>query len=131
MFKKLIALALLALFSCEPAFAQTAIGQPVALSQSAATEGTHVFKATGGVVYSLTVSNSSTAGWLMLFNSATAPADGTVAPVYCMYVPANQSLRLPFDYPVALSTGIAVAYSSTGCFTKTASATAFFSAQIQ
>jgi hypothetical protein len=69
----------------------------------------------------------------MVFNSTTVPVDGAVTPIECQAAPANGTTSLTFNPgPVeSYSTGISVAFSSTGCFTKTASATAFFHGGIQ
>src|SRR5262249_2683801 len=44
--------------------------------QSAAAEGHHVFKVGSGLLYGLSVTIGATRGWVMLFDSATVPADG-------------------------------------------------------
>ena len=94
---------------------------------STAVESGHVLKASPGTLYFVTVTVSA-AGYLMLFNSAAVPADGTItpanAPVYL-----GQAGTYTIDYGPSgktFSVGIAVAFSSTGPLTKTASATAFF-----
>lgn len=100
---------------------------------SAAVESGHVLKASAGNLYSVYATVSSTAGYLMVFNSTTVPADGAVTPLQCMQVPANSTTGLNFNPgPVEVySTGISVAFSTTGCFTKTANATAFFHGSVK
>lgn len=75
-----------------------------------------------------------TQGWGMVFNSATDPADGatTVGTAAgnleeCIYVPASTTQAISFQgLPVeTYSAGITAVFSSTGCGTKTESATAF------
>jgi hypothetical protein len=91
-----------------------------------------VLKASAGNLYSLHMTVGATAGFLMLFNSTTAPADGAVTPVHCIVAPANQTTSLShIMYPASFSTGITAVFSSTGCFTKTASASAFFGGQVK
>jgi hypothetical protein len=69
----------------------------------------------------------------MVFNATSAPIDGAVTPQNCIQVPANSTNFLNWapQPPEWYSTGISVAFSTTGCFTKTASATAFFHALVQ
>lgn len=95
---------------------------------SVTTESSHVLKANPGNLYSLYVVTGATAGFLMTFNRTTAPSDGAVTPVECIPVPANSvgSLNFSGAPPDWYSTGIVAVFSSTGPFTKTASATAFF-----
>jgi hypothetical protein len=61
------------------------------------------------------------------------PADGTVAPVYCIPVPASSAVSISFSGapPDAYSIGIVAVFSTTGPFTKTSSATAFFTWRVQ
>lgn len=95
---------------------------------SAAVEGTHVLKGSAGNLYGLVVTNTTVAGYVMVFNATTAPADGAVTPIYCLPIGINQTVSLtgPSTIPISFSTGISVAFSTTGCFTKTVSATAMF-----
>lgn len=100
---------------------------------SSAAEGTRVFKASAGSLYSAYVTSGATAGFLMIFNSATAPGDGAVTPIHCVQVPANTTQSVNFNPgpPEVYATGISAAFSSTGCFTKTVSATAFFHGSVK
>lgn len=95
-------------------------------TSSAALESGRVLKASAGNLYMLSVSTSGTAGYVMVFNSTTVPADGAVTPVICRQMATNSTLTISNSVlPARFATGISVAFSSTGCFTKTASATAF------
>jgi|ERR1700735_1285908 len=102
---------------------------------SASLESGHVLKAGPGCILSGYVTIDSTSvGWLMLFNSKTVPADGAVTPQDCVYITTNPgSIGLNWAPlpPEWFSTGISAAFSSTGCFTKTASAHAYFHALVQ
>ena len=100
---------------------------------STAAEGTHVLKASAGNLYSAYVTTGATAGYFLVFNATSAPADGAVTPIHCVQVPANTTMGISFNPgPVEVySTGISLAFSSTGCFTKTASATAFFHGSVK
>lgn len=116
----------------------TTIGSPDITSGitpvvSSAAEGSHVLKASSGNLYSLYVTTGATAGFLMTFNATAAPADGAVTPVECVAVAANQTTAASFNSgpPDAYSTGIVAVFSSTGCFTKTVSATAFFKGRVK
>lgn len=105
-------------------------GTPVV---SAAAEGSHVLKASPGCLISVYVTIGATGGFLMVFNSTTVPADGAVLPQDCIQVAASTSNYLNWapQPPEFFSMGISVAFSTTGCFTKTVSATAFFHALVQ
>jgi hypothetical protein len=100
---------------------------------SSALEAGHVLKAGPGNLYSLYVMTTSVSGYLMTFNATTIPADGAVNPVECIQIPANSAAAISFDGapPDYYSTGIVAVFSSTGPFTKTASATAFFKWRVE
>lgn len=85
-----------------------------------------VVKASAGTLYGFS-GNSTVNGFFMLFNATSAPVDGAVTPVKCYPYVANTPFAAGFYPPLFLSTGITVVFSTTGCFTKTASATAFIS----
>jgi len=99
---------------------------------STALEANHIIKAGAGNLYSFNVSADSTlsgaAWWLMIYNATSAPADGAVTPAKCYAFPSGTTgYSAAFNLPVNFSTGITIGVSTTGCFTKTASAHAFFS----
>lgn len=100
---------------------------------SAAAEGSHVLKASGGCLISTYVYNSGAAAFLMIFNSATVPADGAVTPIECVPVASAsyQFINFSPQPPEWFSTGISAAISTTGCFTKTVGSGAFFHALVQ
>jgi hypothetical protein len=109
------------------AFPATAVVSPSA-------ESGRVLKASPGCLLAVYVTTGAVAGYITTYNSITVPADGaSQTPINCVAVAANSSVGLNFapQPPEFYSTGIAVAFSSTGCFTKTASATAFFHALVQ
>lgn len=125
------------LFCALPAFA----AENIKPAFSAAAESSHVFcDATGTApvrkapcfLRSLYVTTGATAGYLMTFNAVSAPVDGAVTPRECIAVPANSTVSLDFaDTTEDYVTGLTAVFSSTGCFTKTASATAFFKGRAQ
>lgn len=84
-----------------------------------------VLKASAGNLYGYNVVTGASAGYLMIFNATTAPADGTVTPTLCIPIAANTGVDRQFAKPKRFTTGITMVFSTTGPFTKTASATAF------
>jgi hypothetical protein len=99
---------------------------------STAAESSHVLKPAPGQLTSAYVVSSVT-GYLMLLNSASTPPDGAVTPLECIPVSANVAAGIAFSGlpPETYSIGITAVFSTTGCFTKTASATAFFHGAVQ
>lgn len=91
-----------------------------------------IAKASAGAVYEWQVSTGATAGHIMTFDAATIPADGAVTPLHCVHVAANATVAYSAEIaPLQFSTGFVVTFSTTGCFTKTASATAHIRARVQ
>lgn len=91
-----------------------------------------VLKASAGNLYSVNVVTGASAGFVMFFNATSAPGDGAVTPVYCMPIAANSGFNMAnTPIPANFTTGITIVFSTTGCFTKTASATAFIAGQFQ
>lgn len=95
---------------------------------SAAAESNHVV--TGQHYVQSIYAWSSVAGYLMTFDATSVPADGAVTPKECIPVPAgsygaHELVATQDNY----GAGLVLVYSTTGCFTKTASATAFFYAR--
>lgn len=94
---------------------------------STSAESNHVICSGACNLYGWLVTNGATPGYVMVFNATSAPSDGAVTPTMCVSVPsANSSVSynngtLPSRY----STGVTIVFSTTGCFTKTASATAY------
>lgn len=102
---------------------------------STAVEACHVLKASAGNLYGFTLNATSTASandWVLVFNAASAPADGAVTPVDWGRVNPNgfYSWAMP-AIPVYFSTGITVCLSTTGPLTKTAEAQAVISGKVQ
>jgi hypothetical protein len=86
-----------------------------------------VLKASAGTLYGAYVTTVATGGYFMVFNATTAPADGAVTPQQVIVAPANSTVAISFNGSPneTYTTGITLVFSSTGPFTKTASATAF------
>lgn len=109
-----------------------AAANAIAPSASTAAESSHIAKASAGNLYRVAITTGGTAGYLMAFNAVSAPADGAVTPLLCRVIAANASLTVSFaEMPARYGTGITFVFSSTGCLTKTASATAFFEWSVQ
>jgi len=100
---------------------------------STVAEGTHILKPSSGCLIAVSVTSGAVSGYLLVYNSITAPVDGTVTPIECVPVGANslQFINFAPQPPEFYSVGISVVYSTTGCFIQTTSATAFFHALIQ
>lgn len=78
-----------------------------------------------GANFSATVS-----GWLLVYDSLTCGANGTVSPLRTYAYPtANLSATVSWgSTPLRFATGIALCFSTTGPYTATASTTAFIAA---
>lgn len=94
---------------------------------SADTVSNFVPTATGKKLYGFSVKNAATAGFAMLLDATVLPANGAVAPLWCQQMAAQSGVMLYPEIPFQMANGIVLAYSSTGCDSLTASATAKFS----
>ena len=137
---KRLALALWLVFAASAAQAQqnclvppAAPATPVVASSAENTAGGKILKAAPGCLLALYVVNSTTAGYLMVFNSTTIPADGAVTPIHCIPIGASSYQWINFAPmpPEWYSAGISIAFSTTGCFTKTVSAALFMRGLVQ
>lgn len=129
--KRLLAFALtLALAACaQPVLAQTIT--PVTPLASPAVSAGWVAASNTTNAYHLSVTSGASAGYLLVFDAIAIPADGAVTPKLCRAVAANATLSTTFSSPAAFRNGIVMVFSTTGCYTKTASATAFFEASFK
>lgn len=84
-------------------------------------------------VYGIQVTSGAVAGYVMVFLSEDAPPDGVVEPTKCFRLPATSTLdwNLRPGPPLYSPTGVNVVFSSTGCFIKTQSDTAFIAIDLQ
>lgn len=108
----------------------------IAQVTSASAEASHVLKATPGNLYNAYAVNlTSTAGFLVLLDATSAPADGAIVPIACAVLPASGSAAISYigGAPQVFATGItAVVTSATTCFTKTTGViTAFISGGVK
>lgn len=84
-------------------------------------------------LFSVSVSASS-AGYLMVFDSASVPASGTVAfPLlrYCAPVASATPYGFSWSIPDLFASAVVVAYSSTGCGTFTPATALWLGGQAQ
>lgn len=74
--------------------------------------------------------SATVAGWLLVYDSLTCGANGTVAPLRAYAYPtANLTATVSWgSAPLRFATGLALCFSTTGPFTATASTTAFIAA---
>lgn len=126
----------LALFLAALCLATPALAAPdnllISPVSSPAAEGSRVFKVGQGNLYRLSVTTGASGGYLMVFDATTPPVDGVVTPAICRVVAANSTLSLALADPIArFGTGITAVFSTTGCFSKTVSATAYFEGYFQ
>ena len=92
----------------------------------------YVFCVSACNMYGLNVVAGASAGFVMLFNSTSVPADGAVTPIFCMPLAANAGMEANWrTIPKRMTVGATLVFSTTGCFTKTASGTAFLSGDYQ
>lgn len=111
----------------------TVFGPVMPKASGASLVSTLIAKAKGGLLCGLDVTTTTQAGWVMLFDSATVPADGGVAPLKAWRIGTDASFHQGPDgfAPLLFANGIVVVFSSTGPLTKTESATAFISADVK
>lgn len=102
-------------------------GASVTATATTVAAGSVLAKGSAGNLYGVNVVAGASAGYLMVFNAGSVPADGTVTPIKCIPVAANAGLIMEFTPPIRCTTGITAVFSTTGPFTKTISATAFIS----
>jgi hypothetical protein len=109
-----------------------AAGVAITSIVSSAAESNHVFCSAACNLWGMYITTGATAGFVLTFDATTAPIDGAVTPKHCVQVPANASVSLDYGSGPAsrYSTGLTAVYSTTGCFNKTASATAYFHGRI-
>jgi len=110
----------------------SASGAAIAPTTSTSAGSNLLLKSGAGNGYRYAITTSGSAGYFMVFDAASAPADGAVTPKICRAVAANSSLEIDHSTaPDRFATGIVEVFSTTGCFTKTASATAELEGSVQ
>lgn len=108
---------------------QTTAVAGMVMNQTTAVASSKVLKASACNVYSINCTAGASAGFVNLYDATTAPVDGAVTPVLSFPVAANANFFINFNYPVRCATGAVVAFSTTGPFTQTLSATALLGGQ--
>ncbi len=97
-----------------------ALAVPIYAGQvkSTALEASHVLSATPAQLGRVDIFNSKgTAQFILIINAASLPSNGAVTLLYPpIPIGANSAVTLTFPRPLAASTGIVVANSSTGTF---------------
>lgn len=84
----------------------------------------------GAFGFEVTADSTLYAGlwYILIFNTSTDPSDGAVTPTKCYVGLANSpTIAGGFTASSAFNSGITIAVSTTGCFTKTESTHAFIS----
>lgn len=106
----------------------SAAASAVSSGQSTVAEGSRIIKASAGNLYGVNATSGASAGYLLVYDSATVPADGATTPKKTFVMAANSTIAFDFDMPIRMASGIVLVFSTTGPFTKTLSATAFLAA---
>jgi len=115
-------------FMAFPAWAQN-VSRYVAPSTAA--ESSRVVCNAACVSYGFNVNSGASAVWVMVFDATSAPSDGaSQTPVKLYQVAANSTLSVGYE-GLRFNTGMTLVCSTTGPFTKTASATCTFSGDIR
>lgn len=98
---------------------------------SAVAETSHVVPQGVLFLHGAAITTGAVAGFFMILSAAADPGNGAVAPLKCVQVAANSTGSLSPDPNTAWDfvKGIVLVFSTTGCFTETQSATAYFSWQ--
>ena len=102
-------------------------------SASQAAETSHVVPYGVQFLHGASITTGAVAGFFLILNLSADPGNGAVLPLKCVQVAANSTVGISpdpdtvWDFPKA--SAIVLVFSTTGCFTETQSATAYFSWQ--
>jgi hypothetical protein len=89
--------------------------QPQYYTTGAAYEASAIPKNAAGSFYGFTGFNSGPAQWIMVFDSATLPVDGTAPKIAPVYAPTNSNFSFNWgQYPIAFANGVVICNSTTG-----------------
>lgn len=96
-------------------------GSPAITPKISLSGDTLVAKAAPGYLYhAQVVSLTATAGFILLFNATSEPADGAVTPVWCKRIAASGEAEIDPPFPLNLTIGVVISVSSgSDCSTKT------------
>lgn len=129
--KRLLLLGLLVLFSGS-AEAQV---YGVCATTTGTVEASRTCPSAGKVLWAAQITTGASSGFFMVFDTATDPADGSLAATptmkYCIPVPANTAMGVGPGLGEKYTNGVTMVFSTTGCTTKTESATAWFRGVVQ
>lgn len=110
-----------------------ASAQAITAVQSASAEASHVLATQNKRLVSVYATNhTATAGFLVVLNATSVPADGAITPLDCVPLPASGNASIFYgSRSKAYNVGIvAVLTSASSCFTKTTGViTGFISGQ--
>lgn len=127
----------LALLAPAPLAAQTTVqqnGSPsVCGSVCGAANGTLLISGVGQV-QGVNAVNGATAGYAVLYDAATIPADGALTPAlirWCIPIAVNTGVSTPFQAPIQFYYGLTFFVSSTSCTTKAAVSYGFVNVQVR
>lgn len=98
-------------------------------NQTTVVGSSQVVKGSSCNLYSLSCTSGASAGFVLVFDATTPPADGTVTPIDVITIAANATVTKNYPIPLRCNSGATLVFSTTGPFTKTASATAFLMGQ--
>ncbi len=107
-------------------------GAGLASQASADSVSNFVFTAANKQLSSMTVKIGATSGYVMLLDAAVLPSNGAVTPKWCWRTLSDGTagaVAVQWSPPLLATTGLTAAFSTTGCDTLTASATAKFMGQ--
>lgn len=118
-------LALVLALIATPALAQPPITTPVA--------GSNVLIDHSANIVAVNVVSGASAGYLIVVDSSTIPADGTVKPIQCMPIAITTGVAMNFrSDPITVGYGAAVMFSTgASCFALVKSATAFIAVEVR
>lgn len=83
------------------------------------------------LLFGLNVTSGASAGYVLVTNTGSVPADGAVTPIRCYALAANTSGEWQYSNPIYANLGISVSFSTTGCFTRSGSATAQIAGEVR
>ena len=110
----------------------SAAAAAIAPTDTTAVASSLALKSSAGNGYRYAITTGASAGYFLIFDATALPANGAVTPKICRAVAANTSLEIDHaDAPDRFSTGIVEGFSTTGCYTLTASATAAFEGNVE
>ena len=111
---------------------------PITLQFSQAAEASHIFRNAGpGTLYGWnTVNTNAAVRWVLFYDQATVPADGTGSvPIWWELLSAGGSVNAQQwtfpTVPIQVNNGLVIVCSTTGPFQKTQSADCGFSVQMR